>query len=327
MTAKGKPMPGIEAKDNDSPLRRRQEQIENYWAGDLTRRVYLVRRQRKAILETCRRIAVVGASDDPNSESFVCIEKLLGMGLEIIPVFPNRESLLGLRCYAHLSDVPGKIDIVQVHPGEGIDFTELAKEAVQKQVATFWIEQGESPTRDIEEIFAAGKVQLVEYENLITEYLKHTPLTISSFQTRKEKKAVKIKERMTKNPSTVKPNDGLKEAIWKMERGHFRHLPVVDDSDKLIGILSDRDIRLIRPSLAFVNKEEAMVQLWSLSVQQAAVFDPVKVGPDTTLREAAELMLRWHVGGLPVVDNTDKVVGVITYTDLLRELGGREQAP
>jgi len=70
-----------------------------------------------------------------------------------------------------------------------------------------------------------------------------------------------------------------------------------------------------------------MVQLWSLSVQQAAVFDPVKVGPDTTLREAAELMLRWHVGGLPVVDNTDKVVGVITYTDLLRELGGREQAP
>jgi len=132
---------------------------------------------------------------------------------------------------------------------------------------------------------------------------------------------------MTKNPSTVKPNDGLKEAIWKMERGHFRHLPVVDDSDKLIGILSDRDIRLIRPSLAFVNKEEAMVQLWSLSVQQAAVFDPVKVGPDTTLREAAELMLRWHVGGLPVVDNTDKVVGVITYTDLLRELGGREQAP
>ena len=222
---------------------------------------------------------------------------------------------------------PEKIDIVQVHPGEGIDFTELAKEAVQKQVATFWIEQGQSPTREIEEIFVAGKVQLVEYENLITEYLKHTPLTISSFQTRKEKKAVKIKERMTKNPSTVKPNDGLKEAIWKMERGHFRHLPVVDDSDKLIGILSDRDIRLIRPSLAFVNKEEAMVQLWSLSVQQAAVFDPVKVGPDTTLREAAELMLRWHVGGLPVVDNTDKVVGVITYTDLLRELGGREQAP
>ena len=69
-------------------------------------RTYLFRRQRKAILENCRRIAVVGASADPNSPSFVSIEKLLGMGLEIIPVFPGRESLLGLRCYAKLTTYP-----------------------------------------------------------------------------------------------------------------------------------------------------------------------------------------------------------------------------
>ena len=73
-------MAEIGAKDRDSPLERRQQQIEKYWAGDLTRRVYLVRRQRKAILESCHRIAVVGASADPNNESFVSIEKLLGDG-------------------------------------------------------------------------------------------------------------------------------------------------------------------------------------------------------------------------------------------------------
>jgi len=78
--------------------------------------------------------------------------------------------------------------------------------------------------------------------------------------------------------------------------------------------------------LAFVGKEDAMVQLWSLSVQQAAVFDPISVKPETTLREAAELMLRWHVGGLPVVDVQEKLVGMITYTDLLREFVGHEQA-
>jgi CBS domain-containing protein len=92
----------------------------------------------------------------------------------------------------------------------------------------------------------------------------------------------------------------------------------------LIGMLTDRDIRLIRPSLAFVSKEDAAVQLWSISVQQAAVFDPVSVKPDTSLREAAELMLRWHVGGLPVVDDHDKLTGMITYTDILREFIGRE---
>jgi CBS domain-containing protein len=131
---------------------------------------------------------------------------------------------------------------------------------------------------------------------------------------------------MSKNPATVKPDDGLKDAIWKMEHGRFRHLPVVDEKDKLLGMLTDRDIRLIRPSLAFVNKEDAAVQLWSISVQQTAVFDPISVKPETTLKEAAELMLRWHVGGLPVVDEREKVIGVITYTDILREFAGREES-
>jgi CBS domain-containing protein len=123
----------------------------------------------------------------------------------------------------------------------------------------------------------------------------------------------------------VKPEDGLKDAIWKMERGRFRHLPVVDEHDQLIGMLTDRDVRLIRPSLALVEKNDAAVQLWSMAVQQAAVFDPVRVKAETTLKEAADLMLRWHIGGLPVVDDHEKLVGVITYTDILREFVGREE--
>lgn len=125
---------------------------------------------------------------------------------------------------------------------------------------------------------------------------------------------------MTKNPATLKPENGIKEAIRIMERGHFRHLPVVDEKGKLLGMLSDRDIRLIRPSLAFVSTEDAMVQLWSIAVQQAAVFDPITVRADASLREAAQTMLRWQVGGLPVVDGRGALVGIITYTDLLREL-------
>ena len=142
---------------------------------------------------------------------------------------------------------------------------------------------------------------------------------------RKERKAVKVKEKMTKNPTAVRPEEALKDAVSKMERGHFRHLPVVDNDGKLIGMLSDRDIRLIRPSLAFVGKEDAAVQLWSLAVQQAAVFDPISVKPETTLKEAADLMLRWQVGGLPVADEQNRLVGMITYTDLLREYVGREE--
>jgi CBS domain-containing protein len=300
--------------------------MEKYWLGDRARKVYLLRRQRKSILENCRRIAVVGASSDPESVSFVTLEKLLGLGLEIIPICPARQSLLGLRCYASVCDVPGRIDIVQIYPDGGIDLVTVAKDAVKKGIAAFWIENGLSAPREVEEILADGKVQLVEYESLLSEYIKHTPSHFAIPAVRKEKKAAKVKERMTKNPATVKPEDGLQEAIWKMERGHFRHLPVVDENGKLIGMLSDRDIRLIRPSLAFVGKEDAMVQLWSIAVQQAAVFDPITVRYDTTLKEAAELMLRWHVGGLPVVDEEGKLIGIITYTDLLREFIGREES-
>ena len=149
---------------------------------------------------------------------------------------------------------------------------------------------------------------------------EHLPPLFSPEATVAERASIKVGERMTKNPVTVKPNDAIKDAIEKMKRGRFRHLPMVDDEGKLIGMISDRDIRLIRPSLAFVSSEDAAVQLWSTAVRQAAVFDPVTIQPDQLLEQAAELMLRWEIGGLPVVDDRGKPIGIITYTDLLREL-------
>jgi CBS domain-containing membrane protein len=317
-------LPATQSETTPEQIRHRQ--IDQYWAADLSRKVYFVRRQRKAVLENCRRIVVVGASTDPNSSSFVDVEKLLGLSLEIIPLFPDRESFLGLRCYRTLRDIPGKIDIVQVYPTEGLDLPELARAAVDHGVSTFWIENGAAVSREVEDILAAGRVQLVEYENLVREYLKHLPFTTPATASgRRDKKAVKVRERMTKNPATVKPDDGLDEAMWKMDHGHFRHLPVVDDNENLIAMLSDRDIRLIRPSPAFTGKQDAAVQVWSIAVQQAAIFDPVSVKPETTLKEAAEMMLRWHVGGLPVVNDRQKVVGIITYTDILREFVGHQE--
>jgi len=308
-----------------TPDQRRDEQIRQYWAGDLSRRVYLFRRQRKAVLENCRRIAVIGASTEPNSPSFITFERLLGLRLEMIPVFPDRESFLGLRCYKSLRDIPGQVDIVQIYPTANIDMMELARAAVDQGVSTFWLEKGTAASQEVEDILSAGKVQLIEYETLEQEYLKHIPVVPGSPSRRRDKKSGKVRDRMSKAPITVQPNDTIKDAMDKMEHSHVRHLPVVDEKAKLIGMLTDRDIRLIHPSLTFVNPEDAAIQLGSIVVHQAAMFDPVSVKPEATLKETAELMLRWRVGGLPVVDGADKVVGVITYTDILREFAGREE--
>lgn len=105
------------------------------------------RRQKKPFLETCRRIAVVGLDTDSDSASFVATEKLLGSGLEILPVLSDRREFLGVQCYASLRDVAGKIDIVQIYPSEKIDLRELAREAVDLGAPGGGFQSGYRPTR------------------------------------------------------------------------------------------------------------------------------------------------------------------------------------
>lgn len=318
-------MSDVEAKEGHLQRERREEVIQKCRKAALARDEYLLRRQRKEILEKCRRIAIIGASADSDSASYVSSEKMLGLGLEVIPIIPTRDTYLGVRCYARLGDVPGDVDIVQVHPGERVDLLNAAEEAVRKKVKAFWVEEGHA-TLEVKEILAEGRVQIVEHESLEREYIKHAPSPApAGVPAKEERRSVRVKERMTKNPVTVEANDSIKDAIDKMKKGHFRHLPVVDEEGKLVGMLSDRDIRLIRPSLAFVSPEDAELQLWSTSVRQAAVFDPVTIYPEALLEQAAELMLRWEVGGLPVVDKGGKPIGIVTYTDLLREFVAGEK--
>ena len=195
----------------------------------------------------------------------------------------------------------------------------VANEALQKKAKVFWVEEA-SADPVVREMLADGGVQVVENENLVREYIKHSSTPLQEGRERQDSRGPTVADRMTLGPATVHPSDGIKDALAKMKVGRFRHLPVVDESGKLIGMLSDRDIRLIRPSLAFVTGEEAALQIWSTAIRQAMVFNPVTIAPDASIGTAAKLMLRWEVGALPVVKDKDVLVGIITYTDLLREL-------
>lgn len=65
-----------------------------------------------------------------------------------------------------------------------------------------------------------GKVQLVECENLVNEYIKLMPVPIPRPPLRKDRKAAKVKEYMSRNPVSVKPEEGIQDAMSKMGRGH-----------------------------------------------------------------------------------------------------------
>jgi len=189
---------------------------------------YLLRRQRKAILENCRRIAVVGASTDPGDASYVSTEKLLGLGLEIVPFLPGGERYLGFPCYPQLRAVPARIDIVQVYLRAGTDIETIARESVAIGAQGFWIEDGMADAA-VKEILATGRVQVFEHESLEREYGKHVfsagpaPAAASSHQIER------VEQHMTRHPVTVRSTEDIQTAMAKMKAGRFRHLPVVDD--------------------------------------------------------------------------------------------------
>ena len=117
-----------------------------------------------------------------------------------------------------------------------------------------------------------------------------------------------IRRWMTKNPATVSPVETLDDARKKIDKGNFfRRLPVVK-SGQLVGIIADRDLR------------QHVGQLGHTRVDAAMAKPVITVQPNMLLDQAANLLVKHKVGGLPVLEG-GKVVGIITAIDLLRAFG------
>jgi CBS domain-containing protein len=103
-----------------------------------------------------------------------------------------------------------------------------------------------------------------------------------------------------------------------MNLGRIRHMPVLD-GQKLVGVVSQRD--LLSASLSKVldfDAAERRTFMRSIEVSEVMTASPVTVRPSTSLREAARLVLTHRIGCLPVVGEDDRMVGLVTETDLLR---------
>lgn len=128
-----------------------------------------------------------------------------------------------------------------------------------------------------------------------------------------------VRDRMSSPATTVTPNTPYQEALRLMRERKFRRLPVVDADQKLVGIVSERDLLHASPSPATsLSVWEMNYLLSKLKVEQLMTSKVVVVSPDTPLEEAARLMVEHRVGGLPVVDPQHRVVGVITETDIFK---------
>jgi acetoin utilization protein AcuB len=125
-----------------------------------------------------------------------------------------------------------------------------------------------------------------------------------------------VKNRMTPSPATVGSAASIAEALRLVREHRMRHLPVVDDGE-LVGIVSDRDLRLAMPSPLGAERPEFVALVERTPVEAIMARDVITVGPTDTLEDAAERMRRSRVGSLPVVDAAGALVGILTETDIL----------
>lgn len=126
-----------------------------------------------------------------------------------------------------------------------------------------------------------------------------------------------VRELMTGGPITVAPDTPVFEARQLMLKERIRHLLVLDHG-RLVGIVTDRDIRLNLPSQATsLSVWEVNYLLARLTVAKIMSTAVITVGPDRDAADAARLMLDHKIGGLPVVEG-DRVIGILTETDIVR---------
>lgn len=126
-----------------------------------------------------------------------------------------------------------------------------------------------------------------------------------------------VRKWMSQNLVTIGPDATLLDACKQMHGRCIRRLPVVDSEGKLIGIVTRGDIREAWPSAVTAIVHELNLLLQSQPVSLIMTHHPITVTPDTSVEDAARLMLSNKIDGLPVVEG-DRLVGIITSSDVFR---------
>ena len=128
-----------------------------------------------------------------------------------------------------------------------------------------------------------------------------------------------ITQHMTRNPVTVSPETLLPAVREILKSGKFRHLPVVDGENHLVGIVTDRDLRSASPS-SVLSEERIKACLSELdqtpvsAIMSRAFFT---LNPISTLDDALILLDREKIGALPVVDEEQRVICMFSMRDLM----------
>lgn len=125
-----------------------------------------------------------------------------------------------------------------------------------------------------------------------------------------------VGKRMVRNLITAQSDETIETAFELMKKHFIHHLPVLDGNE-LVGIVTDRDIRLALIPWKSTKSEKVFYYFTEeLKIREIMTSDPITISPDSDIEEAARIMKHYKIGGLPVVEH-GKLVGIITQNDIL----------
>jgi acetoin utilization protein AcuB len=129
---------------------------------------------------------------------------------------------------------------------------------------------------------------------------------------------ISVADYMTRTATTVRSDALVRGVVDMMRKRKIRHLPVVDGDGRLVGIVTDRNLRQVVFDPAIQERLGDLAEtLNTLTVRDVMTWGVLTVRPEAQIREAARIMQERKVGALPVVDG-ERVVGILTETDVLR---------
>ena len=127
----------------------------------------------------------------------------------------------------------------------------------------------------------------------------------------------KVADIMTANPATISPDTPLLDALRLMKQFSCRQLPVIAEG-RLVGILTDRDVRLAMHSPFVLHErgdDDALLR--NVMAGDCMTADPLTIDSDSPAAMAADLLRTYKFGALPVMHD-GKLIGIVTITDILR---------
>ena len=128
---------------------------------------------------------------------------------------------------------------------------------------------------------------------------------------------MRVRDLMVRDVVSAPIGTPVQTAFHLMRDGGFRHLPVLDNGGKLVGIVSDRDLREV--GAIYTDDDTGLDELLvteESTVESVMSSNPITIAPDAPVRQAVKLIKEWRVGCLVVTD-ADEMVGILSYMDIL----------